>query len=89
MKHNEWFEGKFLASLKNGQWITEKQVAICKKYMVASRYSARTYKLASGNTEYVVTEYAKGYGKFTRQEYQFNIEENVTDRFGSQYSAYI
>jgi len=31
MKHNEWFEGKFLASLKNGQWITEKQVAICKR----------------------------------------------------------
>jgi hypothetical protein len=88
MKHNEWFEGKFLASLKNGQWITEKQVAICKRYMVASRYSARKYLLASGNVKYTVDESAKGYGRFYREEFPMDIEANVTDRFGNQFSAY-
>ena len=87
MKHNGWFEGTFLDSLKNGQWITEKQVAICKKYMTESRYNAREYKLACANTEYVVHEYQKGYGKFYRNEYKHNVEDAVTDRFGNQYSA--
>lgn len=88
MKHNDWFENAFLTSLKHEQWLTEKQVAICKKYMVADRYSARKFRIAIENIEYVVTEYQKGYGKFFKRVYPFNVEEKVTDRFGNQYSAY-
>lgn len=90
MKHNRWFEETFLASLKNGQWLSEKQMNICKKYMVESRYYAGTYKLAVGNMEYIAVLCSKkGYGTFSAVEYPFNREEHVTDRFGNQYSAYL
>ena len=88
MKHNQWFEEKFLASLKNGQWLSEKQVHICKKYMTESRYYSGTWKLACGNTEYVMSVYKKGYGKLYIREYEFNLEERITDMYGNQYSAW-
>ena len=87
MEHNKWFEGTFLASLKNGQWVSEKQVEICRRHMVASRYNAREYKLASGCTEYIVHTYQKGYGRFYRYDYPHNVEEVVTDKFGRQYNS--
>lgn len=88
-KHNEWFEQKFLTSLKPNQWLSEKQMSICQKYMVSDRYKARTYRLAVKNIEYKVSECRKGYGKFYKIEYPYNVEEKVTDRFGNQYSSYL
>lgn len=90
MKHNKWFEETFLTSLKNGQWLSEKQMNICRKYMVESRYYGGTFLLACGNVAYkAVVCSKKGYGKFYKEEYEYNVEEKVTDRFGNQYSAYI
>lgn len=49
MKHNDWFENTFLASLKSGQWITEKQVAICKRYKEDTKHTEwRVKEILSG-----------------------------------------
>lgn len=89
MKHNDWFESVFLASLKNGQCISEKQVAICRRYMVESRCSADTLRLASGNMLFSVYIKKKGYGQFEAIQCPHNVEECVTDRFGNQFSAFL
>lgn len=74
MKHNKWFEETFLPSLKNGQWLSEKQVSVCKKYMEEDRYWSWSYTLKIKNMKYRVSVSKKGYGKFYIEEFPYNIE---------------
>ena len=72
-KHNKWFEETFLASLKNEQWLSEKQVAVCMRYMRSSEFAGKYY-LVVKNMRYEVYVKNKGYGKFYAEEYPYNIE---------------
>lgn len=78
--HNErkdgmkWFIEVFIPSLesrmKNGAcdcWITEKQVAVCRKYMKPKEYYPGYY-IKVGQWQYSVTVFKKGYGRFTRTD---------------------
>lgn len=64
----KWFEEVFLPSLiaemKVGQsrWITEKQVAVCFKYMEKSRYYDRCFVKVNG-LWVIVNRKKKGYGR--------------------------
>ena len=64
----KWFKEVFLPSLADGmsvnqsRWITEKQVAVCFKYMEKSNYYDRCFIQIDG-LWYIVDRKKKGYGR--------------------------
>lgn len=79
----KWFVEEFIPSLERGfkhidsvgcaqRWISEKQVAICKKYMKQKSTSADLYTIV-GDWQYTVTVFKKGYGRFTREDKRIAI----------------
>jgi hypothetical protein len=68
----KWFKETFLPSLTAGmelnqsRWITEKQVAICLRYMKQDPYSSCAhYQIKVDGTWYFVSVMKKGYGKLS------------------------
>ena len=59
---NKWFTETFLSSMKNQQWLTEKQVAICKRYMNEDR-DLNIWHIEHEFKNYTIVVYPKGYGK--------------------------
>jgi hypothetical protein len=68
----KWFKETFLPSLADGmevgqfRWITEKQTAVCLRYMKPDPYSPCThYQIKVDGTWYFVSVMKKGYGKLS------------------------
>lgn len=69
----KWFTEVFLKSLderfegKNSIWLTEKQVAVCCRYMKESRYFSFLY-IVVGDWQYSLEIMKKGYGRMVRED---------------------
>lgn len=87
MTKNEWFVNTFLKSLTNGQWLSAKQMQVCKRYMVQSVYYPDNFMIAVGDTCYTATQVSKkkGYGQIRIETFPYNVEERVTNLYGEQF----
>ena len=71
----KWFENVFFPSLiekiekanKSYIWLSERQTAICYRYMKVSKYFDFSY-IVIGDYQYNLTLMKKGYGKLTKQD---------------------
>ena len=71
----KWFKEVFLKSIDSkldehpttGIWITEKQVAICLKYM-QPKSTSPTYFIIVGDYQYTLSIYKKGYGRIIKTD---------------------
>lgn len=68
----KWFKEVFLKSLTDGmkvgqsRWITEKQVAVCLRYMKPDPYSpCAHYQMKVDGVWYFLSVQKKGYGKLS------------------------